>query len=1124
MNTEYRTRENVPAIWQGEKMKIMNAVPASVQPSRGNSKRSSGIDGSLRVQIRGAVLGMVLAIWALSVAALPAHAQATVNETLETASLWVDSINGSDSNPGTQASPFQTITKAVGVAEKSNQAGIGTKVTINPGAYRETITLTGTVKDTSIPITFEAATPGTVYVTGADVWTGWQQDGSNPNLYTNAWPNHWGLCAADVPPAPQEADIVRRREMIFAGGISLTQVLSMNDLVYPGMFFVDETNGVVYIYPPASVNMSATTIEVSTRNEDVNMWGKNGVVFRGMNFVDASSCRTDHAFYVHGASSNILLDNDTFEWNNSDGIRFDPPSTNFTIQNSTASFNGRSGIFDYHVKNALYLNDTLDYNNWRGAQGAYYAWGASGAYLFSEHGDTVTNVTANFNETSGIHWDTNNENVTASNLFTANNLIDGVFVEKNDGPVSITGLTSCNNGVNGYTSWQPQSSGFVLRNSESVTLTGSTLYGNHMNGLFVEGVAGGISVTNWETGQIYNLISQNFTNTSNVIESLLGTDEVMNDGVLGGTDWATFQSTLVSNQNTWWNSSSSTQFVVPTPTENSFVDFSGWQSVSAQDTSSTYSAPAVDPSAACTVAPTANDYWFVVDNGTPTMDASGTTVYTFTVDPLVFSGTVNLTYDLEGVAGLSASLSNSSIDTAGTATLTVSAAITTPPGSYQFPVIANGGGITHTSYVYLTIPQTSIRIVPATLNFPDTQVNYTSAAQAAVITNYGATPVTITSITTSPQFSQNNVCNGLIPANGGTCTLNIMFTPNASTTFNGSLTITDSDPSGTQTLALTGTGLAAPAVTLSSYTLAYGSVGIGSSGSMTTTLTNSGSGTLTISSITISGTNMSDYSQTNTCGSSVEGGGTCAITVVFAPTASGTRIATCTIVDNAPTASQTVSLTGTGTSPAAKFSPTSLVFGTHPVGTTATKLVTLSNSGSSTLLITSIALTGSGASAYLQTNTCGGSVVPFGQCTITVTFAPTAGGSFSADVTVTDNAAGGSQNVALNGTGAVAGISFSPASVAFASQTVGKKSTGQTISVTNTGVVTLTITSVTLTGSNPGDFSFTKSCGTYLGAGKTCKATVFFDPTTQGLRSSSLSFTDNGTGGTQTVALTGTGL
>src|ERR1700752_1581899 len=69
-----------------------------------------------------------------------AFGQATVNESLETATLYVDTAKGSDSNPGTQAKPLKTIGAAASAAETNNYSSIGTKVIINPGTYRESVT------------------------------------------------------------------------------------------------------------------------------------------------------------------------------------------------------------------------------------------------------------------------------------------------------------------------------------------------------------------------------------------------------------------------------------------------------------------------------------------------------------------------------------------------------------------------------------------------------------------------------------------------------------------------------------------------------------------------------------------------------------------------------------------------------------------------------------------------------------------------------------------------------------------------------------------------------------------------------------------------------------------------
>ncbi len=123
-----------------------------------------------------------------------AFGQANVNESLETANVYVNGTTGSDSNPGTESKPLKTIGAAASMAESNNHASIGTKVTIEAGTYRESITMSHSSKDTSLPITIEASTNGTVIVSGAVLYTGWSEYSANKSIYTTSWTNDWGTC------------------------------------------------------------------------------------------------------------------------------------------------------------------------------------------------------------------------------------------------------------------------------------------------------------------------------------------------------------------------------------------------------------------------------------------------------------------------------------------------------------------------------------------------------------------------------------------------------------------------------------------------------------------------------------------------------------------------------------------------------------------------------------------------------------------------------------------------------------------------------------------------------------------------------------------------------------------
>ena len=210
--------------------------------------------------------------------------------------------------------------------------------------------------------------------------------------------------------------------------------------------------------------------------------------------------------------------------------------------------------------------------------------------------------------------------------------------------------------------------------------------------------------------------------------------------------------------------------------------------------------------------------------------------------------------------------------------------------------------------------------------------------------------------------------------------------------------------------------------------------------------------------------------------------------------------------------------------PAVSLGATTIAFGNQAVGTTSSaQPVTLTNTGSAPLSITSIALTGPNPYQFGQTNTCASSLSASASCTISVTFAPTTAFSPSASLTVTDNASGSPHSVTLTGTGTGPRVSLSPTSIAFGNQAVSTTSSTHQVTLTNIGNTTLSITSIALTGLNPYQFAETSNCGSSLGAGANCTISVTFAPTTAFSPSASVSVTDSAPGSPHSVTLTGTG-
>jgi len=629
-----------------------------------------------------------------------AWGQATVNEGLEKANVYVDGGSGLDSNPGTPALPFKTIGKAQRVADGNNTRKLGTHVWIAPGNYREAVSLTTSEKTTTLPITFEASTPGTVVISGSDVWTGWQPIPKIPGAYRRWFGYVWQPCPTD-PLGPFEQQIVLRREMVFVNGTPLTQVLTLKDMA-TGSFYVDETqNHEIYMKPAIGTDMNSAIVEVSTRPVLFMAQNRSDIVLRGLTFEQGGSCRDqDQVAFV--GSNNILIDNDSFNWGNAGGIGFSTTS-NFTVQNSRALHNGQQGFGSFEAKYGLWTANEADYSNWRGAQGGIYGWGGGGFHFFAQHNNTVNGAKVFFNMTHGVHWDTDDENVSASNLIASGNLRVGAFVEKSQGPISISDSYICNNSPLGLYF----DGGLSLRASTAVSSAGNVIANNAGSQVQAIGDPAGapIPVTNYETGQVYNLVTGNVTMTSNTIEGTTG-QQLFDDYNQAGAAWTNFLATLDSDHNTWWSDSVAQPFTEPVPAYFTSVPWEGWLSTTGQDKHSVFQKPAADGTGPCQVAADGPDFWFVdQDQGALTVTPGSSAVYTLLEIPVGgFNSTTTLTDSgVSQVSGATASWSVTSLPGSGSVTYTVTTGAATHRGKYPIVLAAHSGNITRTVTVSLTV-------------------------------------------------------------------------------------------------------------------------------------------------------------------------------------------------------------------------------------------------------------------------------------------------------------------------------------------------------------------------------------------------------------------------------------
>jgi hypothetical protein len=142
---------------------------------------------------------------------------------------------------------------------------------------------------------------------------------------------------------------------------------------------------------------------------------------------------------------------------------------------------------------------------------------------------------------------------------------------------------------------------------------------------------------------------------------------------------------------------------------------------------------------------------------------------------------------------------------------------------------------------------------------------------------------------------------------------------------------------------------------------------------------------------------------------------------------------------------------------------------------------------------------------------------------MSMTFNPSAAGIRNAVVTISTDAAGSPQIVALTGTGTAPVASVAPSNVTFAGQMVGSASSSQSLTLSNPGNATLTITGVTVSGPNASDFSLQNQCRAFLATGMSCGMLVSFTPTAAGSRTATLNLATNAGSTPQLVTLTGAG-
>lgn len=361
------------------------------------------------------------------------------------------------------------------------------------------------------------------------------------------------------------------------------------------------------------------------------------------------------------------------------------------------------------------------------------------------------------------------------------------------------------------------------------------------------------------------------------------------------------------------------------------------------------------------------------------------------------------------------------------------------------------------------------------------------------------------------------------------CSFNVTFSPTSKVAFTGFVNISSAATSGTKQLGLT--AIAGQAnLEVSTPTLNYSTVEVGSSKSLSVTVLNSGDVTANITPAVAfaAGSSTTFKNLTTSCGATLAVGTTCNITADFVPSAVGPQTGSIDIkTNNANNVS--VGLTGTGSGQAvgalAAQSGSSTDFGLVEVGKSKSQTFIYSNTGN--IPDTGVYVNLTGTALSVTSSTCGTQsspvVITAGQsCSVTVKYAPTDNTAFSGNLKIESSAVSGTKSLALQGVAGYAELSPSTSTISYNSVEVGSNST-LSFAVQNTGNVPAALSVPQLrAGSSAAFGSLTTNCGATLNPGISCTVSITFTPTATGAVTG---FVDVGAtnASTKSVALSGTG-
>ncbi|MCG3172897.1 MAG: hypothetical protein GMKNLPBB_01068 [Myxococcota bacterium] len=396
----------------------------------------------------------------------------------------------------------------------------------------------------------------------------------------------------------------------------------------------------------------------------------------------------------------------------------------------------------------------------------------------------------------------------------------------------------------------------------------------------------------------------------------------------------------------------------------------------------------------------------------------------------------------------------------------------------------------------------ALKIDPSPVDLGEVAVG-AAAEKEVTLSNDGAAELRVTALAIAKSTEFKLVSPPALPlkltAKGtkdAEARLRISFTPAKAGSFEAELRIENDGPTSPNTVKVIGKAISPPKMELSSNALQFGNVAIGSKKLVEFRVSNKGGSPLEVASVK-GKVNAADqpFSWTPRGPFTVAPAASVTIQAAFEPKSKGAVTEILEFEANDPqSASLTVTMIGAGAEPDIRVSPSSvdLVSG---VGSSKTGEITIRNVGDAPLTIRSVKLTGADCAefSFAEKPTDGSVLAAGASFSVKVTYRPTNTQDDSCNVDIESNDTDASTvRVALSGKGAAPEIEVKPAELKFGNVNVGTTSAPQDITINNLGNATLSLQTVTTTGSCA---NFTRtSPGTSVNAGASAKITVTYKP------------------------------